>query len=148
MKNPILQKVMLTTMALIAPLAFSVQAGEPNQHGPGSLSAKGARITQEQQTVHSTTAVDSGRPTVTLPVGTLWYNGDFDGVNGLANEQDTSLGSGQYAHTYDDFNVPAPGWTVGSVFSNNLEDTNIIGVTSKFDKAFRKAMAVFSSPAA
>ena len=60
----------------------------------------------------------------------LWYNGDFDGVDGLANEQDTSIGSGEYAHTYDDFNVTdASGWYVGAVFSNNLTDTNITGAT-------------------
>ena len=60
----------------------------------------------------------------------LWYNGDFDGVNGLANERNTSLGSGQYASVYDDFDVPAgPGWDVGSVFSNNLENTNVTGAT-------------------
>ena len=60
----------------------------------------------------------------------LWYNGDFDGVNGLANERNTSLGSGQYASVYDDFIVPAgPGWDVGSVFSNNLENTNVTGAT-------------------
>ena len=41
----------------------------------------------------------------------LWYNGDFNGVNGLANEQDTALGAGQYARTYDDFIVSSS--TVG-----------------------------------
>ena len=60
----------------------------------------------------------------------LWYNGDWDGIQGLSNEQDTSLGSGQYAHTYDDFNVTdGAGWQVGAVFSNNLTDTNITGAT-------------------
>ena len=60
----------------------------------------------------------------------IWYNGDFDGVDGLANEQNTDLGSAQYAHTYDDFNVTdSSGWDVGAVFSNNLTNTNIIGAT-------------------
>ncbi len=70
-------------------------------------------------------------PTATPPMGdALWYNGDFNDVNGLANERDTSLGSGQYASTYDDFNVPdADGWDVTSVFSNNLADTSIIGAS-------------------
>ena len=64
------------------------------------------------------------------PSGPLWYNGDFDGVNGLANERDTSLGSGQYASVYDDFIVPAgSGWDVTSVFSDNLANTNITGAT-------------------
>ena len=40
------------------------------------------------------------------------------------------MGSAQYAHTYDDFNVTAgSGWDVGAVFSNNLTDTNITGAT-------------------
>jgi hypothetical protein len=70
-------------------------------------------------------------PTVTPtpPPGALWYNGDFPGEatgNGLANEAETSLGSGQFAFVYDDFNVPdSGGWDIDSVFSNNLEDTNV-----------------------
>ncbi len=68
-------------------------------------------------------------PTPT-PAGALWYNGDFDGVNGLANERDTSLGSGQYASVYDDFNVTdEAGWDVNEVYSHNLENTNITGAT-------------------
>ena len=68
-------------------------------------------------------------PTAT-PAGALWYNGDFNGVNGLANERDTSLGSGQYASVYDDFNVnDEEGWDVHSVFSNNLSSTNVTGAT-------------------
>jgi hypothetical protein len=60
----------------------------------------------------------------------LWYNGDFDGVDGLANEQDTDLGSELYAHTYDDVDVTdQSGWDVGAVFSNNFTDTKIIGAT-------------------
>ncbi len=69
----------------------------------------------------------------TQPGGTssiLWYNGDFNGVNGLANEENTSIGSGEFASVYDDFNVPSgPGWTVTSVFSDNLSSTNITGAT-------------------
>ena len=62
-------------------------------------------------------------------------NGDFDGVNGLANERDTSLGAGQFASVYDDFNVTGTGWTVTEVFSNNLENTNVTGASGKFDVA-------------
>ncbi len=66
----------------------------------------------------------SGAPT------TLWYNGDFNGVNGLPNEQDTVLGAGQYARTYDDFIVSdTRGWDVTALYSNNLLDTNVIGAT-------------------
>src|SRR6266481_6581330 len=59
----------------------------------------------------------------------LWYNGDFNGVNGLANEDNTSLGSGQFASVYDDFNVPSGGWTLTSVFSDNLSNTKVTGAT-------------------
>src|SRR5204862_196963 len=57
----------------------------------------------------------------------LWYNGDFNGVNGLANEDNTSLGSGQFASVYDDFIVPSPGWNVTAVFSDNLANTTVTG---------------------
>ena len=62
--------------------------------------------------------------------GMLWYNGDFDGVNALGNEQDTSLGAGQFARVYDDFDVTdSNGWNVTSVYSDNLVSTNITGAT-------------------
>jgi hypothetical protein len=68
-------------------------------------------------------------PTST-PAGALWYNGDFNGVNGLANERDTSLGSGQFAQVFDDFNVnDEAGWDVDEVYSHNLENTNVTGAT-------------------
>jgi len=52
------------------------------------------------------------------PPGSLWYNGDFNGVNGLANERNTIV---TQAAVYDDFNVTAPlGWDVTAVFSDNL----------------------------
>jgi hypothetical protein len=54
------------------------------------------------------------------PPGSLWYNGDFNGINGLANERNTAV---TQAAVYDDFNVTSPGWNVTSVFSDNLEDT-------------------------
>jgi hypothetical protein len=51
------------------------------------------------------------------PPGSLWYNGDFNGVNGLANERNTLVSE---AAVYDDFDVTAPlGWNVTAVFSNN-----------------------------
>ena len=75
------------------------------------------------------TPTPTATPTPTPPAGALWYNGDFNGEatgNGLANEEETSLGSGQFAHVYDDFNVnDAGGWDIDSVFSNNLTDTNV-----------------------
>jgi Dockerin type I domain len=55
------------------------------------------------------------------PPDTLWYNGDFNGVNGLANERDTIV---TQAAVYDDFNVPGGQmWNVTGVFSRNLENT-------------------------
>jgi hypothetical protein len=47
-----------------------------------------------------------------------WYNGDFNGNNGLANG--INNGSWSQANTYDDFVVPAGGWLVTGVFSNDL----------------------------
>jgi hypothetical protein len=64
----------------------------------------------------------------TTPTGALWYNGDFDFVDGLANEQD-SFAQG-YSHIYDDFNVPdTDGWNVTSVFSHDLISTTVTGAT-------------------
>ncbi len=72
---------------------------------------------------------EQGGPTPS-PTPSLWYNGDFNGVNGLSNEQDTLIGAGEYGHTYDDFIVSdANGWDVTSVLSNNLLDTNVTGAT-------------------
>jgi hypothetical protein len=57
------------------------------------------------------------------PPGSLWYNGDFNSVNGLANERNTAV---TQAAAYDDFNVTSPlGWHVTAVFSDNLENTVI-----------------------
>jgi hypothetical protein len=55
--------------------------------------------------------------------GSLWYNGDRNHTNGLANERDDSVGFGLYAHVFDDFNVPAgQTWTVTSLYSNNYNN--------------------------
>ena len=59
----------------------------------------------------------------------LWYNGDFNGVNGLSNERDDSLGAGQFANVYDDFIVPVgQTWIITDVFSNDLSNTNVSSV--------------------
>ena len=126
MKYPTLQKVTMTTMALVASLAFSARAGQPNQDGPLAPTAKGAQISQKQSLSPAALNSRIGK----LSSNTLWYNGDFNGVNGLANELDTSLGSGQFAHVYDDFVVDcASGWDVTAVFSHDLENTNVTGAT-------------------
>jgi hypothetical protein len=74
------------------------------------------------------TGSPSPTPTPTPPAGALWYNGDFDGVDGLTNEENT-FATG-YSHIYDDFEVTdAGGWDVDSVFSDNLASTNITSAT-------------------
>jgi hypothetical protein len=68
-------------------------------------------------------------PTPTPPGNALWYNGDFDGNNGLANQENV-VGSGLYSRIYDDFNVTdANGWDVTELFSDNLSNTTITGAT-------------------
>ncbi|MEO7723413.1 MAG: hypothetical protein ABIU29_01805 [Chthoniobacterales bacterium] len=68
-------------------------------------------------------------PTPTIPpAGALWYNGDFDDIDGLTNEQDT-FATG-FSHIYDDFNVnDSAGWDVDSVFSDDLISTTVTGAT-------------------
>ena len=74
------------------------------------------------------TPTPTSTPTPTPMGDALWYNGDFDGVDGLTNEQDT-FASG-FAHIYDDFNVnDSEGWDVTSVFSNDLISTTVTGAT-------------------
>jgi len=54
--------------------------------------------------------------------GTLWYNGDFDGYNGLLDEINTA----NDARPYDDFLVDGGGWTVNEVWSNNFINTQAL----------------------
>jgi hypothetical protein len=62
------------------------------------------------------------------PPGSLWYNGDFDGRNGGANQDGGQLGAGEYSHLYDNFNGPTSGtWTVTGLFSNNIMDAGLLG---------------------
>ena len=64
--------------------------------------------------------------TPTCSPGPLWYNGDFNGVNGLSNEQNTIVSQ---SSIYDNFIVPSPGWHVTGVFSDNLENITVTGAT-------------------
>jgi hypothetical protein len=58
------------------------------------------------------------------PPGSLWYNGDFDYVNGLPNERNTLVSQ---AAVYDDFDVTAPlGWHVTAVFSDDLLTSDVV----------------------
>jgi hypothetical protein len=60
------------------------------------------------------------------PPGSLWYNGDFNFVNGLANERNTTVSQ---AAVYEDFNGPTTGfqWNVTALFSDNLLNTTVTG---------------------
>ncbi|MDW8131289.1 MAG: PEP-CTERM sorting domain-containing protein, partial [Bryobacterales bacterium] len=53
----------------------------------------------------------------------LWYQGDWDFSNGFANERNTVVSA---AAGYDSFIVPAPGWIITAVFSNNVSDLRSI----------------------
>ena len=121
MKPITIQKISLTTIALVASLALSAQANGPRDHYPTAAQSHGNSAAQQRLYPLRSQPPDS----------TLWYNGDFDGINGLSNELDTSLGSGQYGHTYDDFIVPDSdgSWTVSAVFSDDLTNTGITGAT-------------------
>jgi hypothetical protein len=48
---------------------------------------------------------------------TLWYNGDPNGANSL---QSYATGWGPSYWVYDDFNVPAGGWTIDTAWANYL----------------------------
>src|SRR5262249_32221243 len=48
--------------------------------------------------------------------GSLWYNGDFDGRNGLANERNTAVSQ---AAVYDNFFATGHGFRVTGVYSDN-----------------------------
>lgn len=61
---------------------------------------------------------------VPAKAGIIWYNGDFDGVDGLSNEVNTVVSDGR---TYDDF-ILSSTTTINAVFSNNL--MSFEGVTS------------------
>jgi hypothetical protein len=59
-----------------------------------------------------------------IPGNTLWYNGDFDGNDGLSNEINSAIAD---ARVFDNFVVPGGRiWSLEGVFSNNL-------LTSDFD---------------
>ena len=66
-------------------------------------------------------------PPTAETTNTMWYNGDFNNVNGLANEKSTTTAQ---ASVYDNFLVTsASGWDITDVFSDNLMNTNVTGAT-------------------
>jgi hypothetical protein len=58
------------------------------------------------------------------PPGSLWYNGDFNGVGYHANGVNTSDPPSQ---VFDDFFVTGGGWHLTAVFSDNLLSTVVTG---------------------
>jgi hypothetical protein len=60
---------------------------------------------------------------VSLPAAAdvLWYNGDFNGVDYLSNEYNTLVSQ---SAVYDDFSVPIGGWTINTVWSNDMMTFN------------------------
>jgi hypothetical protein len=73
------------------------------------------------------------------PPGSLWYNGNFNGVNALANERNTLV---TQAAVYDDFNVTAPlGWEVTAVFSDNVLFVNHISDITAADWEIRTGVS-------
>jgi hypothetical protein len=94
--------------------------GPPASRSPVSPTAR----------LSGSTSVSNVSTTIRMPNGpaaVLWYNGDFDGRDGLADEQNTVVSQ---ASTYDNFIVPeGPGWNVTSVFTDNLQNTNVTGAT-------------------
>jgi hypothetical protein len=104
-------------IALVASLAISAQANGPRDLFPSAAQSHGNASQQRQY------------PLAQQPLaGTLWYNGDFNGVNGLSNELNTSLGQGEFGSVYDDFIVTdSGGWNVTAVFSDNLSNTVVVG---------------------
>jgi hypothetical protein len=64
--------------------------------------------------------IDLGNHVLDGGSGNFWYGGDFNGVNGLANEQSSIVSSAQ---TYDDFIVPAGHKLyVGGIWTSNLQN--------------------------
>ena len=57
------------------------------------------------------------------PLGSLWYNGDFNGVNAVVNGTGTSDPPSQ---VFDDFIVSGI-WHLTAVFSDNLLNTGVTG---------------------
>jgi hypothetical protein len=66
----------------------------------------------------ASTLVLAGMAGVVTPsrADTLWYNGDFDGVNSYINQNNAQFDQ----VLYNQFNVPAGGWVIGGVFSNDI----------------------------
>jgi hypothetical protein len=58
------------------------------------------------------------------PPGSLWYNGDFNGVGYHANGHNTADPPDQ---VHDDFFVTSPEWNITAIFSDDLLSTVVTG---------------------
>ena len=104
------------------PFALAQRGGSKQSVAKSTLAQKSAPVNAQAQFPANAGSRES----------VLWYNGDFNGVNGLANEENTLIGSGQFASVYDDFNVTdANGWDVTVMFSDNIPtfDMHVTGAT-------------------
>src|SRR4029077_11615143 len=99
----------------LAPKVVPNSTGKSTSAAGAALASSGkAKAAQARQSRAASAAAAAGMPGQrSLQIhksprhvtgNVLWYNGDFNGVNGLANEDNTSLGSGEFASVYDDFN--------------------------------------------
>ena len=119
MNHTTIKNISLTTLALVAALAVTAHA-----NGPRDL----YRTSAAQNPGHAVAQAPTHNIINQAPPGSLWYNGDFNDVNGLSNELNTSLGEGEFGSVYDDFVVTdSAGWHVTAVFSDNLSNTNVVG---------------------
>ena len=110
MTKTTLHKFSLATVALLSVLAVSARAGVPYMNAAHN---------------HGTTTRNH---VLAPPPGSLWYNGDFDFVDGLTNEENTFAPG--YAHIYDDFTVTdGGGWDLTAVFSHDLISTTVTGAS-------------------
>jgi hypothetical protein len=105
MKNKynLIARVAVVALVLTATFAFTTNASAVSYsaYGPGGVNTAGGNT----------------------PDATLWYNGDFNGVNGLANERNTVVSQ---AAVYEDFIIPnGQSWLITGLFSDNLANTTI-----------------------
>jgi hypothetical protein len=80
--------------------------------GQASYASFGRKFMKRILTIVAITMLICAGSLPAAAAGVLWYNGDFNGVNGLSNEIDTIVSQGA---VYDNFIVPSGGWTINSV---------------------------------
>src|SRR6266496_1121310 len=117
----------LILLSLVAVCAIPFALG---QRGARKQSVATPTLTQQSAAANARAKFPIDPRSLAPGTTTLWYNGDFNQLNGLYNGNDTSIGAGGFASVYDDFNVTdSGGWDVSAVFSDNLENTNVTGAT-------------------